>query len=50
MIPDIDPLTATAPLASGINWEFIILLVVVAFGAIAVAWMFSSGSGGGGSD
>lgn len=49
MIPDIDPLTASVPLASGINWEFILLLVVVAFGAIAVAWMFSS-SGGGGTD
>lgn len=36
----------TAPLASGINWEFIALLTAAAVVSIAVAWLYSSSAGG----
>lgn len=36
----------TAPLASGINWEFIALLTAAAVVSIAVAWLYSNTSGG----
>lgn len=46
MITDLVPTQSAVPLASGINWEFVILLTFAAIVAIAVAWLFSSGGGG----
>lgn len=50
MITDLAPATELAPLASSVNWEVVVLLVVGTIAVIGVGWLLTQGSGGGGTD